>query len=136
LSILAHVAVECRDRPSYRDPLAENADALDRSELYGICAGWSELGPSPAIPIGTEIPTLLLAGQFDPNAGPALSRRVAELIGGRAHWVEFALTGHNVRHFSPCGAAIVAAFISRPEQAPDTSCAQQPTPIRFLPLPQ
>ncbi len=43
------------------------------------------------------------------------------------------LIGHNVRHFSPCGAAVVAAFINRPEQAPDVSCAQRPAPIHFLP---
>ena len=70
MSIPAHGAVECRDRPSYRDPLAENADAPDRNELHGICAGWSGLGPPPAIPIGTGIPTLLPAGQFDPNNRP------------------------------------------------------------------
>ena len=34
---------------------------------------------------------------------------------------------------SSCGTAIVAAFIGQPEQAPGTSCAQRPGPIRFLP---
>ncbi len=133
LSIPAHVAVECRDRPGYRDLLAEDADVLDRSELYGICGDWSELGPTPVIPAGTSVPTLVLAGQFDPNASPSLSRHVAELIGPGARWVEFPLIGHNVRRFSPCSAAVVAAFIGQPEQAPDVSCAQHPAPIRFLP---
>jgi pimeloyl-ACP methyl ester carboxylesterase len=79
------------------------------------------------------VPTLVLAGQFDPVARPALSRRVAEMIGNNARWVEFPLVGHNVRQFSPCGAKIAADFIDHPAQAPDTSCADRIAPIHFLP---
>ncbi len=129
----AHIAVECRDRPHLREPAGAEADPLDRIVDQGICTGWSDLGPPPVIPTGTNIPTLVLAGQFDPNATPPLSHHVAELIGDHARWVEFPLIGHNVRHISPCAAGIVAAFIGQPEQALDTSCAQQPKPIRFLP---
>jgi pimeloyl-ACP methyl ester carboxylesterase len=78
------------------------------------------------------VPTLILAGQFDPVARPSLSRHLAELIGPNAHWVEFPLVGHNVRHFSPCGARIAADFIGNPGQAPDTSCADRSPPIRFV----
>jgi pimeloyl-ACP methyl ester carboxylesterase len=129
----AHIAVECRDRPHLREPAQAGADALDQIVDHGICTDWSELGPAPVIPAGTNIPTLVLAGQFDPNASLPLSRHVAELIGERARWVEFPLMGHNVRHMSPCAASIVAAFIDQPGQVLDTSCAQQVKPIRFLP---
>jgi len=78
------------------------------------------------------VPTLVLAGQFDPVARPALSRHVAERIGNNARFVEFPLVGHNVRQFSPCGAKIAAHFIEQPAQAPDTSCADRIAPIRFL----
>lgn len=127
----AHIAVECRDRPHLREPAG--AESLDQIVDQGICTGWSNLGPPPVIPMGTNSPTLVLAGQFDPNASLPLSRHVAELIGDSARWVEFPLIGHNVRHISPCAAMIVAAFIDQPERALDTSCAQQPRPIRFLP---
>ena len=133
LNNAAHIAVECRDRPHLHEPLAADAGTLDQIVDHGICTGWSSLGPPPAIPAGTNIPTLVLAGQFDPNASPPLSRHVAELIGHQARWVEFPLVGHNVRHISPCAAVMVAAFIGQPEQAPDTSCARQVQPIRFLP---
>lgn len=106
---------------------------LEQIVDQGICTDWSNLGPSPVIPVGTSIPTLVLAGQFDPNASPPLSRHVAELIGDSARWVEFPLIGHNVRHISPCAATLVATFIAQPGTALDTSCARQPQPIRFLP---
>jgi pimeloyl-ACP methyl ester carboxylesterase len=128
-----HAAVECRDRSQFRKQLPAGADALDRRRLYGVCDRWSDLGLPPLVPAGTSVPTLVLAGQFDPVARPALSRRVAEMIGNSARWVEFPRVGHNVRQFSPCGAKIAADFIDHPAQAPDTSCADRIAPIRFLP---
>jgi pimeloyl-ACP methyl ester carboxylesterase len=128
-----HAAVECRDRPHYRQDLPAGAHGLDRRQLYGVCARWSDLAPSPLIPAGTRVPTLVIAGQFDPVARPALSRHVADLIGSSARFVEFPLVGHNVRQFSPCGAKIAADFIDRPAQELDTSCTDRTAPIPFLP---
>jgi pimeloyl-ACP methyl ester carboxylesterase len=126
-------AVECRDRPHYRDPLPAGASVLDRLQPYGLCDGWSEIGPAPLVPIGTVVPTLVLSGEFDPVTRPPLSRHVAALIGPNARWVEFPRIGHNVRGFSPCGAKIAEDFIDNPAQPPDTSCADRAAPIRFLP---
>jgi pimeloyl-ACP methyl ester carboxylesterase len=131
-----HAAVECRDRPHYRQELPAGAHGLDRRQLYGVCARWSDVGPSPLVPVGTRVPILVLAGQFDPVARPALSRHVADLIGSSTRFVEFPLVGHNVRQFSPCGAKIAADFIDHPAQELDTSCTDRTAPIRFLPKPR
>jgi pimeloyl-ACP methyl ester carboxylesterase len=131
--IADQTAVECRDRPHLRIPLAKDASPLDRVRASGICAEWSNLGPPPVVPAGTTIPTLVLAGQFDPVAGLALSRQVADEIGAHALWVEFPRLGHNVRFFSPCAMGIVSHFIERPETTPDTSCRLRRPPISFLP---
>jgi len=104
-----NLAVECRDRPHYRDPL----------------------GPAPLVPIGTAVPTLVLAGEFDPVTRPPESQNVATLINPHARWIEFPRIGHNVRAFSPCGAKIAADFIDNPAQSPETSCADRAAPIRF-----
>jgi pimeloyl-ACP methyl ester carboxylesterase len=134
------IAVECRDRPHYRDPLPSGASVLDRLQPYGLCDDWSEIGPPPLIPTGTAVPTLVLAGEFDPVTRPSQSQHVAALIGPHARWVEFPRMGHNIstprasdgRPFSPCGAKIAAGFIDNPAQRPDTSCADRAAPIRFL----
>ena len=128
-----NAAVECRDRPHLRGQLTAGASVLDREQLYGVCDDWSEPGPSPLVPVGTQVPTLMLAGQFDPVAGPTLSHHIANMIGASARFVEFPLIGHNVRQFSPCGAKIAADFIDNPAQAPDTSCSDRIAPINFLP---
>ncbi len=122
----AFVAVECRDRPRWREPVPQNANPLDLALLPpGICAKWSALGAEPEIPRDTVVPTLVLAGQFDPNIRPEQSRHVADLIGRRARWVLFAGIGHSVRHFSPCAQALVAAFIEEPDREHDTTCAEK-----------
>ena len=127
-----NLAVECRDRPHYRDPLPAGASVLDRLQPYDLCADWSEIGPAPLMPIGTAVPTLVLSGEFDPVTRPSLSQHVAALIGSNARWVEFPRIGHNVRAFSPCGTKIAADFIDNAAQL-DTSCADRTAPIRFLP---
>ena len=123
LDVGVHAAVECRDRPHYRDPLPNDADISDENILCGMSRDWAELGPPPLIPQGASVPTLVLGGQFDPVAGPALGRDVAERIGPAARWIPFAGIGHNVRHFSACGAQITFDFIGNPDKAPDTVCA-------------
>jgi pimeloyl-ACP methyl ester carboxylesterase len=128
-----NLAVECRDRPHYRNPLPADPSVLDLLQPYGLCDDWSDIGPAPLLPIGTSVPTLVLAGAFDPVTRPPLSQHVAVVIGPNARWVEFPRIGHNVRAFSPCGAKIAADFIDNPAQSPDTSCAGRATPIRFLP---
>ncbi len=131
-SFAANAAVDCRDRPGYRTPTG-STDVSEQLSLYGICADWSELGPPPVVPLNAGMPTLVLAGQFDPNATPAVSRHVADLIGPHAQWVEFAQSGHSVRSTTPCASRIVAEFMDQPTRPLDTSCASRPGPIRFLP---
>jgi pimeloyl-ACP methyl ester carboxylesterase len=128
-----YLAVDCRDRPHYRDQLPAGANVLDRLLPYSLCDGWSDIGPAPLVPIGTAVPTLVLAGEFDPVARPALSQHVAASIGANARWIEFPRVGHNVRGSSQCAVKIVADFIDNPAQSPDTSCADRAAPIRFLP---
>ncbi len=120
----AFVAVECRDRPHWREPAAPDASPLDLGLLLpGVCAAWSAPGPEPEVPHDAAVPVLVLAGQFDPNITSGQGRRVAERIGLGARWVLFAGIGHSVRHFSACAQRLVAAFIAQPDRRLDAACA-------------
>ena len=132
-SFSANAAIDCRDRPRFHEPLGPDAGGLDHMSLYDVCNDWVQLGPPPLVPIGTVVPTLILAGQFDPNARPNASRGVAELIGHHVQWIEFAGAGHSVRSNTPCAARIVAAFFDDPTTPVDATCATRPASIRFLP---
>ena len=64
----AFVAIECHDRPRWREPAVPDASSLDLGLLPpGVCTSWSASGPESAVPRGTTVPMLVLAGQFDPN---------------------------------------------------------------------
>src|SRR5260370_25057405 len=80
-----HAAVECRDRPNLREALPDAASMLDRTQLYCVYEGWSDLGPAPLLPSGPTVPTLIMPGQFDPGAKPSLGRQVADWIGSSVH---------------------------------------------------
>jgi hypothetical protein len=77
------------------------------------------------------VPTLVLAGEFDPVARPAQYRRVTDMLGPAAHLVVFPRLGHNIRQFSRCGATIAGEFIDGPDRMPDTSCVRRRPAIAF-----
>jgi pimeloyl-ACP methyl ester carboxylesterase len=120
----AFIAVECRDRPRWRKAAISAESPLDLALLPpGVCAEWSVQGPEPEVPLDGSVPILVLQGQFDPNIRPDESRRVVDVLGRNARWVEFAGIGHSVRHFSLCAQRLVATFIAAPYRELDAACA-------------
>ena len=134
--VATNAAVECRDRPHFRDAMPASDDIFARTELSGVCDTWAPLGPPLLIPTVSTVPTLILAGAIDPVAEPHESRSIGEIIGSNAQWIEFPEVGHNVRAFSPCAARIVADFIAQPESGLDVSCALYPLPLQFMKAPR
>ena len=130
--VATNAAVECRDRPHFRNAMSASDDIFARTELSGICDTWAPLGPPLLIPAASTVPTLILAGAIDPVAEPRESRRIEAIIGSNAQWIEFPEVGHNVRAFSPCAARIAADFIAQPESRLDVSCALHPSPLQFV----
>ena len=60
--IADQTAVECRDRPHLRMPLAKNASPFEFVHAFGICAEWSNLGPPPVVPVGTTVSVCTVRG--------------------------------------------------------------------------
>jgi len=79
----------------------------------------------------TETPSLLLAGKLDPITPPSFARMAAAEMGAKATVVEFAHVGHGAQQSSPCGEALVTAFIRNPSGTIDPACAAQLAPISF-----
>ncbi len=86
------------------------------------CAMWNvqPLGSYVDNPIVTDIPTLLLSGEFDPITPPRFAAMVAENIKG-----SYSYTVPAVGHGSfddPCGFEIATQFLNDPTNEPDLSC--------------
>lgn len=72
-------------------------------------------------PVTSTIPTLILAGEYDPTTPPA-SRRLAAQTLSRSYFFLFPGTGHGVVGRVSCATSMFLAFLELPTEKPDTTC--------------
>ena len=86
------------------------------------------IGQSILNPAANDIPTLVFAERLDTQT-PAAYASLAQQTLSRSYRVDWDNAGHVIAHRSldGCAGAILTAFLSTPEQAPDTQCAQSDT---------
>ncbi len=78
------------------------------------------------------VPTLLLAGEFDPVTPAYGTKRVAEEMGSKATFVEFPALGHGALFVQDqCPVVIADAFLRAPDQPVDTFCVAAMPGISF-----
>jgi pimeloyl-ACP methyl ester carboxylesterase len=100
-------------------------DALMREYLdfRDVCAVWPvERLPDHAFePVISDVPTLLISGQFDPITPPENAELVAAHLSNRYVYT-FPGLGHAVLGDHPCPLTMVLGFVNDPSQAPDSRC--------------
>jgi pimeloyl-ACP methyl ester carboxylesterase len=96
----------------------------DLEMIYSTCDFWGAkiADPIENQPVYSDIPTLVLAGEYDPVTPPSFGRLVADTL-ENAFYVEFPGLGHYVFADSSCARDIVAEFFEAPNTRPDSSCA-------------
>ena len=148
-SIGMHYSTRCRDEAPFTteealtasveaNPLFARLQDPDRTfaqDVFDTCVVW-DVPPSPPVenePVRSDIPTLVLAGEFDPITPPSVGMAVAANL-SNATFIEFPTVGHGVLNEGECGESIVAAFLDG-EDAPDASCAlERSSPAWVAPL--
>ncbi len=98
-----------------------------------LCDVWSEdhAGPDEALPVKSDVPALILAGDFDPITPPAWGRRAAQTL-ENSFFLQFPGVGHAASTAHPCPEAITVAFVQDPTREPDTSCMAEMKPLTFV----
>lgn len=94
-------------------------------DAFETCAVW-DVEPSPPVenePVRSDIPTLVLAGEYDPVTPPPHGMAVAANL-SKATFVEFPAVGHGIILEGDCAKSIINAFLDG-EDAPDTSCVSE-----------
>jgi pimeloyl-ACP methyl ester carboxylesterase len=93
--------------------------------LYGleICETWHGVTADPIenAPVVSDIPTLILAGYYDPITPPSYGLETAEFLNNHFYF-EFKGESHGVAFSHNCGMAILAAFLDQPQVSPDAGC--------------
>jgi pimeloyl-ACP methyl ester carboxylesterase len=128
-------SVLCSDEGSF----TTLEDALEKSEsahpaiaeyvskeveiAYRICDVWGAkvAGPIENQPVISDIPALVLSGEYDPVTPPSWGRQVAETL-ANANYVEFPALGHYVFAERTCPRDIIADFLDNPTTVPDSNC--------------
>jgi pimeloyl-ACP methyl ester carboxylesterase len=88
-----------------------------------VCRAWN-VTAAPAVedtPVKSDVPALILAGEFDPDTPPDWGRQLLESM-PNAHYVELRGRSHGAG-FNPCGGSITLAFLRAPDTAPPVGCA-------------
>ncbi len=107
------------------------APYLEPDSIFDICGFWgSEPNDIKSRPVDADIPTLVLAGRFDPITPPAWGRRADSAIAG-SHYVEFPSGAHGVLGSSDCSFDITLEFLRDPAQEPDSSCIAELPSLAF-----
>jgi pimeloyl-ACP methyl ester carboxylesterase len=135
-SVGMQVSVFCHDEVAFSSKAAQEASvgafplvapafrqATIGTQIYDICPGWGA-GRAADVEnqaVSSEVPALLLAGEFDPITPPEWAHRAARTLpNGRAY--QFPGLGHGIGH-DPCGRSILLAFVADPSAPLPTGCA-------------
>ncbi len=98
---------------------------------FGTCEAFDS-GTAPELsnqPVTSDVPTLLLAGVYDPVTPVEWAERAATTL-GRSQLVVGPYASHGVSG-GACGISIVVAFLDRPADRPDDRCLSE-EPLRFV----
>lgn len=94
-------------------------------QAYAICDVWQagEADARADQAVGSDVPTLLLAGDLDPITPPEWAERAAATL-SRAQLVRFPTYGHGAGA-EACGREVLRAFVVNPHAPADASCASE-----------
>ncbi len=100
---------------------------------FALCAAWRPGPPDPAVaaPVVSDVPALLLAGEYDPITAPAWADAAAATL-SRGEVYHFPGTGHAVITRGACPHRMIAAFLSNLSAAPVAQCAAALGPPAFV----
>ena len=145
-SVGQFLSVECNEEVPFSDParvrsieeafprLAVLVDgALVQSEYaFEFCPEWGAgtADPIENEPVSSDIPTLVLAGSFDPITPPQNGRSVAGRL-GNSWYVEFPTLSHGTAFVEGCPRSITLAFLADPLTEPDQACVAEMPEVEF-----
>jgi len=90
---------------------------------FSLCEAWGiqPAGPIVNEPVSSDVPALILAGQFDPITPPAFATMAAETLNNN-YLFEFPGLGHGILDSNACALKLSLQFLQDPHTLPDNPC--------------
>lgn len=105
----------------------------DAPDVSNACDLWAKRSPDPrdGAAVESDLPSLVLAGIYDPVTPPQYARLAAASL-RRSFYFEFPGAGHDVLSNEPCADLLAAAFLVNPDVMPTNPCLGQLTTPDFV----
>lgn len=107
-------------------PLRSVRDNLQECPLWQTAFA----NPADGTPVVSDIPALVLTGEFDARTPVEFGKRIASTL-SRSYMFEFPGETHGGPP-SGCRASILGRFLDDPDRPPDASCVSQMPALEFL----
>ena len=110
------------------NPLFAEGAREDLQIYRDICDFW-QVTELPALvdePVQSDVPTLLLSGQFDPITPPSFASRAAQSLPNAFNLID-PYGSHGVALMDVCVDQIVLEFLNNPTQPPNAACLDDPS---------
>ncbi len=137
-----YYSAECREEFPFNDPERQKAIASQYPALANfmpsisepaICAMWGAgaADASENQAVVSDIPALVLAGEYDPVTSPVFTETAAENL-SNSYFYQLPYFGHAVQAQSNCANQLAVSFIQAPASEPDTTCLQNLSRLDFV----
>ncbi len=117
---------------AYPDVLRRVGSPFNETHL-SVCENWTtaETNSVESQAVVSDVPTLLLAGEYDPVTPPVWAQRAAETL-DNGYFYEYPGVGHGVLTSAACPMAMVYQFLNAPLSEPDSDCIGSMRPPGFM----
>jgi pimeloyl-ACP methyl ester carboxylesterase len=141
-----YFSVQCHDEFAFNSLEQFETAVTDHSDLaqlfedsmvgklgFLVCEFWGA-GQAEAIenePVTSDIPTLILAGEYDPITPPAWGQQAAKTL-ENSYFFEYPGLGHAATLSGDCPREMMMAFVDDPAKAPDDVCLAAMGPPQWI----
>lgn len=145
MSIGMQFSVQCNEELGFGtldEFRAAVAEYPDLAEIFGdsvvgalafqVCAAWDS-GQADALEnqaVTSDVPTLVMAGEYDPITPPSWALRAAETL-DNSYVFEYPGVGHGASIVEGCPIDMMVAFLDDPSSPPDDACIAEMDGPRF-----
>ncbi len=133
-----YYSLECQETVAYSEQAkaqalvqqaeSQLADYLydDLKDLFETCNAWGSdtANPPETNALQSQVPALILAGEYDPLTPPAWGQAVASNL-PNSYFFLFPAQGHAISESDACAQTMLAGFLNHPTQPPDATCIDQ-----------
>jgi len=107
-------------------------ETTKRYSIFGICEQWPvpQVDPSFKEPLVSDLPALVLSGEYDPVTPAKWGRLVASYL-SQGTFYEFPGIAHSVNMASECARSVTQSFLGDPYSPPQAACVNEMPGIAF-----